>query len=198
MASTDHLIAAGPGDVAQAVAEARAARRAALGLSDDPPIGSFCTGYGGLDLAVHHRYGGRLAWVSEIDETSAAVLALRLPGVPNLGDLTVVDFTTVAPVEIVCAGFPCQDLSYAGRGEGIQEGNRSGLWHHIAQAIGVLRPRVVVLENVAAIVTRRPGLDVVLADLARLRFDAEWVCVRASNYGATHQRRRWFLLARAA
>lgn len=158
-------------------------------------IGSICTGYGGLDHAVQTVFGGELAWVADNDPGAAAILAHHWPNVPNMGDVKAVDWRDAPPVDIFCAGFPCQDISNAGRGEGIQEGNRSGLWHTIADALGVLRPRVVVLENVAAIVARRPGMDVVLGDLARLGFDAEWACVRASDVGAPHRRERWFLLA---
>jgi site-specific DNA-cytosine methylase len=89
----------------------------------------------------------------------------------------------------------CQDLSYAGRGAGIKEGTRSGLWYSVADAIRALRPGLVFLENVRAIVARRPGLDVVLASLAELGFDAEWCTLRASDVGAPHRRERWFLLA---
>ena len=149
-------------------------------------------------MAVHEVLGGEFAWVADNDLGAAAILAHRFPSVPNLGDLTTVDWADVEPVDVVIGGFPCQDLSYAGRGEGIQEGNRSGLWYTIADALGVLRPGLVVLENVAAIVGRRPGLDVVLADLARLGFDAEWTCVRASDIGAPHQRSRWFAVCRSA
>lgn len=146
-------------------------------------------------MAVLAVLGGSVAWHADNDPDAAKVLAHYHPDVPNLGDLTTVDWTAVEPVDVVTAGFPCQDLSYAGRGAGIKEGTRSGLWYTIADALGVLRPRLVVLENVAAIVARRPGLDVVLADLARLGFDAEWICVRASDVGAPHRRERWFCVA---
>lgn len=148
-------------------------------------------------MAVAAVWDTELAWVADPDSGAAVVLAHRHPQVPNLGDITAVDWADVPAVDLVAAGFPCQDLSYAGQGEGIREGNRSGLWHTIAHALGVLRPRLVVLENVAAIVVRRPGLDVVLADLARLGFAAVWTCVRASDAGAPHVRNRWFLLAHA-
>ncbi len=164
----------------------------------EPSIGSLCTGYGGLDRGVQAVLGGRRAWVADNDPGATAVLTAHHPDVPNLGNLTAVDWAAVRSVDIVTAGFLCQDISYAGRGAGIQEGNRSGLWHTIADALRVLRPRLVVLENVAAIVARRPGLDVVLADLAALGFDAVWTCVRASDVGAAHQRERWFLLAHPA
>lgn len=158
-------------------------------------LGSFCSGYGGLDMAVAAVLPVRTAWVADPDPGAAAVLAHRWPDVPNLGDITAPDFHQVPPVDVLCAGFPCQDISNAGHRAGIKEGTRSGLWHTIAHAIGVLRPGLVVLENVRAIVARRPGLDVVLADLARLGFDADWTCVRASDVGAPHRRERWFLAA---
>lgn len=158
-------------------------------------LGSVCTGYGGLDLAVAQVLDVEHAWVADPDPGAAAILAHHYPDVPNLGDITTVRWQDAVTVDILAAGFPCQDLSYAGRGAGIRKGTRSGLWHHIAHAIGVLRPRLVVLENVRAIVGRRPGLDVVLADLARLGFDAEWTCLRASDVGAPHRRERWFCIA---
>jgi DNA (cytosine-5)-methyltransferase 1 len=161
-------------------------------------IGSLCSGYGGLDMAVQTVLAGTLTWVADPDPGATATLAHHHPHVPNLGDVTAVDWVGVAAVDVVTAGFPCQDISYAGRGAGIREGNRSGLWHTIAHAVGVLRPELVVLENVAAIVARRPGLDVVLSDLAGLGFDAEWTCVRASDIGGAHQRDRWFLAAHSA
>ncbi|MEU4514012.1 DNA cytosine methyltransferase [Nonomuraea wenchangensis] len=156
---------------------------------------SMCSGYGGLDMAVAAVLDTRLLWVADNDDDAARVLAHRFPGAPNLGDLAGIDWGTVPAPDVLTAGFPCQDLSYAGRGAGIKEGTRSGLWHTIADAVATLRPRLLVLENVRAIVTRRPGLDVVLADLARLGFDANWTCLRASDVGAAHERWRWFCLA---
>lgn len=155
-------------------------------------VGSLFSGYGGLDMAVRQVLGGRLAWVSDIDPGACAVLAHHHPDVPNLGDVSAIDWTAVDPVDVLCAGFPCQDISNAGRRAGIQ-GARSGLWSHVADAIGVLRPRLVFLENVSALVVR--GLDRVLADLAALGLDAEWTTLRASEVGAPHRRERWFLLA---
>lgn len=163
-------------------------------------IGSLCTGYGGLDMAVMDVLDATTAWHCQYDpddrhQYAAHILAHRWPEVPNHGDITAIDWSQVEPVDVLTAGFPCQDLSYAGRGAGIQEGTRSGLWYSVADAIRALRPRLVFLENVRAIVNRRPGLDVVLASLADLGFDAEWLCLRASDVGAAHERERWFCLA---
>ncbi|MFI9452479.1 DNA cytosine methyltransferase [Amycolatopsis sp. NPDC052450] len=163
--------------------------------TDGPVIGSLCTGVAGLDLGVAAVLGGRIAWYSEVDPHAAAILSARLPGVPNLGDLRAVDFTSVAPVEVLTAGFPCQDISAAGRRAGIEKGARSGLWSNILDAIRLLRPRLVVVENVAALRWKNGGLDRVLAGLAEAGYDAVWRCVRAADIGAAHRRERVFLCA---
>jgi DNA (cytosine-5)-methyltransferase 1 len=153
--------------------------------------GSLCTGYGGLDLAAAAVLGARLAWCAESDKHAAAVLAARYPGVPNLGDITALDWAAVPPVDLITAGWPCQDLSCAGSGAGIKEGTRSGLWIDIAGGLRQLRPAFVFLENVAALRTR--GLGKVLADLAALGYDTQWLCLRAADTGACHRRDRMFI-----
>lgn len=155
-------------------------------------VGSLCTGFGGLDLAVDMVLGGRLAWYAETDPHANTVLAHHWPEVTNLGDIRTVDWSTVAPVDIVTAGFPCQDISNAGKRAGIT-GAHSGLWTAVVAAVRALRPPLVYLENVAAL--RRRGLDVVHADLAAIGYDTSWLCLRASDIGAAHRRDRLFLLA---
>jgi DNA (cytosine-5)-methyltransferase 1 len=155
--------------------------------------GSLCTGYGGLDIAAAAVLGAVLFWCAETDPQASAVLAARFPGVPNLGDLTRADWAAVPPVDLVTAGFPCQDISTAGRGAGIGKGTRSGLWIHIAEAAGQLRPSYLLVENVAALRSR--GLGRLLGDLAALGYDTQWACLRASDIGAAHRRDRIFLLA---
>ncbi|MEV6328525.1 DNA cytosine methyltransferase [Streptomyces sp. NPDC051909] len=154
-------------------------------------IGSLCTGYGGLDMAVQAVLGGSLAWVSDLDPGASRILAHHHPRVPNLGDLTVVDWAGVEPVDVVCGGYPCQPFSTAGKRKGTADERH--IWPSIAHALRVLRPRLAVFENVAGHL--RLGFDTVLADLARLGFDAEWCLVRASEVDAPHQRQRLFLLA---
>ena len=165
------------------------------GASSDGPLtaGSLCSGYGGLDLAVMAVTGARLTWVAETDRHAAAVLARHWPGVPNLGDVTALDWAKAPPVDLVSAGWPCQDISYAGPGAGITEGTRSGLWLTIAVGLRHLRPSYVFLENVAALRTR--GLGKVLGDLAALGYDAQWTCLRAADAGAPHRRDRLLILA---
>jgi DNA (cytosine-5)-methyltransferase 1 len=95
-------------------------------------------------------------------------------------------------VDLICGGFPCQDISVAGKGAGI-EGSRSGLWSEYARIIGEVRPRYVIVENVAALLGR--GIERILGDLAALGFDAEWHCIPASAVGAPHRRDRVWIIA---
>lgn len=85
-----------------------------------PRLGSLCTGYGGLDMSIQAVFGARLAWCADNDRYVSTILAARHPGAPNLGDLTELDWRQVDPIDILAAGFPCQDISYAGRGAGIK------------------------------------------------------------------------------
>ena len=105
-------------------------------------IGSLFSGYLGLDLGVRSVFpDAREAWVSDIDKGANKILAHRAPGVPNLGDITTVDWATVEPVDIITGGSPCQDLSHAGRRAGMTEGTRSNLWVAMREAIATIRPR---------------------------------------------------------
>ncbi|MEV6883255.1 DNA cytosine methyltransferase [Streptomyces sp. NPDC051135] len=170
-------------------------------LSAVPPEGgnvSLCTGSAALDQAVEAVTGLPTVAVAEKDPAASRLLAARMPHARNLGDVTAVDWSAVAasmdrPAALT-AGFPCQDISNAGPRGGIA-GDRSGLWKTVAHAIRVLRPRLVFLENVAAIRSR--GLDVVAADLAAIGYDARWMCLRAGDpvVGACHRRDRWFAVA---
>ena len=159
-------------------------------------IGSLCSGAGLLDMAVMDVLDARVAWHAQYDpddrhQWAAQILAHHWPAVPNHGDITSIDWAAAEPVDILTAGFPCQPVSNAGKRKGHEDDR--WLWPDVASAIGVLRPRAVVLENVAALIGR--GLDRVLADLAALGFDAEWTCLRASDVGAPHRRERIFILA---
>lgn len=122
-------------------------------------IGSLFSGYGGLDLAVEHVFGGRTVWFSELNPAPAHVFAHHWPGVPNLGDITQIDWRQAEPVDVLCGGFPCQDVSTVGKRAGLAPGTRSGLWAQMATAIDVLQPEWVVAENVRGLLSataRRP------------------------------------------
>jgi DNA (cytosine-5)-methyltransferase 1 len=159
-----------------------------------PRIGSTCSGYEGLGSAVQSVLGGELAWVADNDPDASKLLAHRFPGVPNLGDIKSVDWLSVGAVDLLCGGYPCQPFSQAGRRLGTSDERH--IWPYIATAIGALRPGMVVLENVQGHLTL--GFDIVLADLAALDYDAEWVVVTASAAGACHRRARLFIVARPA
>jgi len=106
-------------------------------------------------MAVQSVLGGELAWVADNDPGAALILTHHYPDVPNLGDITAVDWAAVDPVDILTGGFPCQDVSAAGARAGLHAGTRSGVWAHCARAIGALRPRLVVIENVRGLLTAR-------------------------------------------
>lgn len=159
-------------------------------------VGSLCTGYGGLDHATLAAFGGgQVAWAADPDPHVTTLLEKRLPGVPNLGDIRAVDWSTVRPVDVLTAGFPCQDISAAGRRAGIKHGTRSGLFFDVIRAIHTLQPSMVVIENVAALRWRGGGLDIVLTELHHAGYDCLWTSLRASDIGAPHRRERIFLLA---
>ncbi|MFC8925251.1 DNA cytosine methyltransferase [Streptomyces albidoflavus] len=261
----------------------------ALDVSGRLRIGSLCSGYGGLDMALMDLLGATVAWHCQYDpddkhQHAARILAHHWPEVPNHGDVTAVDWSTVEPVDIVTAGFPCQDVSLSGKRAGLVgdtflpagallcgncrwgdhdhktcqaaapsgavpsrlcgmaaaaavaelnardhadpagppperviRGTRSGLWFHVARAIAILRPRLVVIENVRGLLSAKAvrgvgpdgapvdedggdadslrAVGAVLGDLADLGFDAEWHVQRASEVGAPHQRERVFIIA---
>ncbi|MBC3986612.1 DNA cytosine methyltransferase [Streptomyces sp. AC536] len=165
-----------------------------------PRLLALCAGYGGLEEAIRAGTGGVPVAFAENDPHAAAVFATHHPEVPNLGDITAVDWDQVRDVhapDVIGAGFPCRNISNAGRRDGIH-GQWSRVWKNVAEAVGVVRPRLVFLENVAALRSR--GLDVVAADLAAIGYDARWTCLRAGDaeVGAPHPRDRWFAVAHPA
>ncbi|MGW7726273.1 DNA cytosine methyltransferase [Streptomyces canus] len=186
-----------------------------------PSIASFCSGFGGLEAAVQAVFGGEVIFHADPDEGASKILAHHWPKIPNLGDITAVDWTAVAaehgPVDLAAMGFPCQDVSLAGLRAGLQPGNRSGLWTHCAAAIDALNPRYVVIENVRGLCSAPAHSDLepctwcvgdgdasvlrafgaVLGDLADRGFDAEWIGLPASDpaVGSCHPRWRQIILA---
>ena len=160
-------------------------------------IGSLCTGIGGLDQAVAEHFNASPVWVSDNDPQVSEWLDVRLPGVPNLGDLREVDSSTLTVPDIVTAGWPCQPVSRAGRLRGTKDSR--WLFEHIVEFIEHLpdRPRLMVVENVPNLLTHdggRTALGVVRA-IARLGFDLRWGVLRASDAGAPHRRARFFAVA---
>jgi DNA (cytosine-5)-methyltransferase 1 len=150
---------------------------------------SLFAGIGGFDLGLQRTGDFETVAVAELDPYASKVLALRFPNAPNLGDVTTAEYPDA---DIICAGFPCQDISYAGAGAGLA-GSRSGLFWEVVRAIRLVRPKLVLLENVAALLGR--GLDTVVRALAEIGYDAEWHCIPASAVGAPHRRDRIWIIA---
>lgn len=158
---------------------------------------SLCSGYGGLDLAVEQITGNKTLVYAENDKYAAQVMATRFPWATNLGDIKKANWAETAlqySIDTIAAGFPCQGLSNAGLRKGLLDA-RSAVWKNVAEAVRVIRPRLVFLENVAGIRSR--GLGEVVADLAAIGYSIRWTCVRAGEdaVGAPHPRDRWFGLA---
>jgi DNA (cytosine-5)-methyltransferase 1 len=153
------------------------------------------SGIGGFSIGLE-RAGMTTVAFCEIDKKAQLVLKKHWPDVPVFEDVSTLTKDLLdergITVDVICGGFPCQDISYAGAGAGI-EGERSGLWSEYARLIGELRPKYVIVENVSALLSR--GLDRVLGDLASLGYDAEWHCIPASAVGAPHRRDRIWIMA---
>lgn len=153
-------------------------------------IGSLCTGYGGLDMAVEAYFGAETIWCAEYDQWASKLIEERF-GYLNHGDLTKIDWASVEPIDILTAGYPCQPFSQVGKRKGTEDARH--IWPYIKEAVRVLRPKFVILENVRGHLSL--GFDRVLGDLTELGYDARWKVVRASDVGAPHQRARVFVVA---
>lgn len=156
---------------------------------------SLFSGIGGLELGLEQAGMNTVGQV-EINPWCRTVLEKHWPTIPRHDDvqtaITWWESEQRPNVDLICGGFPCQDISNAGKQAGIT-GERSGLWKAMRDTIRHLRPRYVLIENVSALAVR--GLDVVLADLAEIGFDAEWATFRASDFGAPHNRERLYIVA---
>ena len=140
---------------------------------------------------ILERAGMECVWQSEINEHASLVLKKHWPDVPNLGDITQIDWTTVGRVDLICGGYPCQPFSNTGSRRGVNDERH--LWPYFFNAIRVLRPRFVLAENVPGHLSL--GFDRVLADLASIGYDAEWSLVSACSMGAPHTRERLYVVA---
>lgn len=154
------------------------------------------SGIGGFALAARN-VGWQTVAFCELEPFCRAVLHRHWPEALIYDDVRELTADRLAAdgaggIDVITGGFPCQDISWAGPGDGIG-GERSGLWGEYARLVGELRPRFVVVENVAALLAR--GMGVVIGDLARIGYDAEWSVVSACSVGAPHVRRRVFIVA---
>jgi len=152
-------------------------------------------GIGGFSLAASWVWGDEHETIGfcDIDEYCEKTLKKNFPNIPYYNDVQKLNGSKLGKVDIICGGFPCQDISLAGKGLGIEKGKRSGLWSEFNRLIGELRPKYAIIENVAAITSR--GLNIVLRDLAETGYDAEWQCISAREVGARHKRERIWIIA---
>ena len=150
------------------------------------------SGIGGFSLGLERTGGFNTVAFCECDPYCQRVLRKHWPDVPCFPDVATLRGTDVPRVDLICGGFPCQDISLAGKGAGLA-GERSGLWREFARIIGEVRPRYVIVENVPALLGR--GMGRVLGDLAALGYDAQWHCIPAAVLGAPHRRDRLWIVA---
>ncbi len=156
-------------------------------------VGSLFSGIGGFELGLERTGGFKTAWQCEINPFCLKVLEKHWPNVKRFTDIKKMGVEEEIPhVDVICGGFPCQDISCAGKGAGIHA-ERSGLWWEMLRIVRLVRPRYVLVENVAALLNK--GLDEVLGSLAESGYDAEWTCLRASEFGLMHNRERLYLVA---
>lgn len=155
-------------------------------------VGSLFSGIGGIELGLERAGGFETIWFVEKEKYAQSILRRHWPEAEIYEDVTKIDFRSVPRVDIVIGGFPCQDISNAGKRAGI-EGSRSSLWAYCVEALRILRPRIGLFENVSALTQR--GLDKVLLDLSEVGYDAEWYCFPASSVGANHRRDRIIIMA---
>jgi len=158
-------------------------------------IGSLFSGCGGLDYGLELSGLGEIVWHAEHNRAASTVLKARWPSVPNIEDVTQINFSKAPPVDVLCGGFPCQPWSPAGRQRGVVDPR--WLWPSFATAIETLHPSLVVIENVPQLlsVSDGAGYEAILLDLDRLGYCATWSMIAASDIGAPHRRRRLFILA---
>jgi DNA (cytosine-5)-methyltransferase 1 len=154
------------------------------------------SGIGGFALGLEWA-GIETVSFCESDRKCRKVLKKHWRNIPIFLDVETLTYEklrskNISPIDIIVGGFPCQDISLAGKGAGI-DGARSGLWKHFARLVSEIRPRYAVVENVAALRSR--GLGAVLGDLAAIGYDAEWHCIPACAVGAPHQRDRIWIIA---
>jgi DNA (cytosine-5)-methyltransferase 1 len=145
-------------------------------------IGSLFSGIGGFELGLERAIpNSKTIWQVEQNKYCQAILKKH--------------YENVHPVNIICGGFPCQGVSCAGQGKGIEGDKRSGLWGEMYRLIDELRPRIAVMENVPALLWKGRGMHVVMSNLAQIGYDAEWTIISARQFGAPHLRKRVFIIA---
>ncbi len=157
-------------------------------------VGSLFSGIGGMEIGLSKSIPNiRPMWFCEQDKFAQSILSKHWASVPIYDDVRNINKSNVESIDILTGGFPCQDISIQGNKKGVNHGKKSGLWWEMLRIIGDLRPRIVIMENVANIL-RLGGTDVV-GSLAKIGYSVEWEIVSARQFGAPHLRKRWFGVA---
>lgn len=151
--------------------------------------GSTFSGVGGFDVGAELS-GIETLWNCEFDAWNRGLLKTRFPNAEQYADIR--EMRNPKEVDVISGGFPCQDISVAGKGKGIK-GERSGLWAELWRITGEVRPSFLLIENSPMLAVR--GLETVLCDLAKIGYDAEWQCLPAAYFGAPHERERIYIIA---
>lgn len=160
-------------------------------MDDRLTVGSLFAGIGGWDLGLERTGGFRTAWFCEQDPYCQRVLARHWPDVPCYPDVCALGPQGTPAVDVLCGGFPCQPVSQNGRR--LAQDDERWLWPEFGRLVRELRPRYVLVENVAGLLDR--GMGDVLGDLAAVGYDAEWDCLPAAAVGAVHIRERVWIVA---
>lgn len=163
-----------------------------------PKMGSLFSGIGGLELGLERSIPNlHTVWQVEQNQFCQSVLERHWPNTKRYNDVLHVGAHNLEPVDVICAGFPCQSISIAGKMKGLEDEEKSGLWWHVHRLVSefqsIGRQPILMLENVANII-RVGGPDVV-GSLAAIGYDIEWTIISAAQCGAPHLRRRWFAVA---
>lgn len=158
-------------------------------------IGSLFSGIGGFELGLERGIPeSKTIWQVEENPFCKSILKKHWPNSQLFDDVRQVG-VNLPPVDLICGGFPCTDISIAGKRGGIYEGRKSSLWWEMRRIIGILVPKVAIIENVPGLTFRDGGGWNVLSSLAKIGFDAEWINISARDFGAPHKRERIFIVA---
>ena len=158
-------------------------------------IGSLFSGIGGLELGLTRAIpNSRIVWQVEQNPYCQKILRGHYPTSKLYSDIRKVKASELDSVEVVCGGFPCQDVSEAGKGRGLA-GSRSGLWTEMYRILKSILPKVIVIENVLGLLRKERGMHVILRQLHEIGYDAEWSTVSAVSQGGPHRRERVFIVA---
>ena len=155
-------------------------------------LGSLFSGIGGLEMGLEMTGRFETVWQSEVDPFCQSVLARNFTKAKQLGDINEINEHEIEAVDVICGGFPCQDVSTAGRGAGL-DGERTGLFFRAIQIVSEIRPSCVILENVTGLLAK--GFERVLREFQEIGYDVEWNCVSAQSVGYPHKRERIFIIA---